>query len=451
MNLLAINSIQDCARRAQQWIDQNGAGNLRESLTRLTLDNLEGQLPEGTDHSPFHLPVVMPILNAAAENDLFALARKCVQLIYRTARQNYGFVQLAQKLNWSADMIRTLLVDDVNAEHAINIGRPDILFHKGHPVFLELNLDCAVGGKMKASRTLRGFQSLEYMRSQSLSVREPLAALHSLITSAGGNRLPVRTALLDYSSDAYVRQIERRLLDRDGVQIEFVSVDQAGLSFESFDVIVKCCEIAPDLSKLDFQTRESLLDQFDRCPQKILSNGVSTLLSNKLILALAMEATEESDPGAHEFFSLHLPWSKIVRPGPVIFHGEKVELTELLLPQHRSQFVLKAGFGWAGNDVLWGGECGEEKWSTAIKSAFSSNGAYLVQEFLKPDHIELPFLTELGNVEFESVIALFGPYLFGSNPCGTLLSMTRNATVGMVGPRFRSVGLPTFTINEESL
>jgi hypothetical protein len=77
-----------------------------------------------------------------------------------------------------------------------------------------------------------------------------------------------------------------------------------------------------------------------------------------------------------------IPWSRMLRPGPVLFGGAKWDMEALLL-EHPEEFVLKPTRGYEGRGVVSGLLAGEALWRQAVVEGLTRYDT-LVQHMLRP-------------------------------------------------------------------
>lgn len=456
MKLLHNGAMCASVDAAEAYLRRSGAAALRADLSAFMHVNFEGLIDPDTDVLAFQPPIIPPIVPAGTHDELVEISKRAMSLICRTLSKRFAenWRYFAQSLGWTDRMMRTLDADTFSNRLALEVARPDILMHRGRPYVLELNVDCAVGGKMAGSRGLESALMLPYVsdvaKSLDLEIRSPIRALKRLIASAArerGHAAKVRVAILDYRSEFYLREFEARLLSDDIITAHFVAIDEIDLKrgdpFHHNDFILKCCEISDELDLLPAEVADRFIDLFSDPSKTVLSNGYSTLLSNKLAFGIVHE--EQEDGEARCFFERYLPWSRLIRPGLVRFHSEEADMVVLLQACRRDQFVLKKGFGWGGNDVLWGKQCTETVWNEAVRTALESN-QWLIQEYLKPDTIEMPFLGDDNRICWRKNNVLLGPYILGAQPGGCQYILTHDIGCGMSGPLYQSSGFGSFTV-----
>ena len=140
---------------------------------------------------------------------------------------------------------------------------------------------------------------------------------------------------------------------------------------------------------------------------------VSQLLGDKRNLALLSQNAHLpvfSDED-RRIIDHHVPWSRELKPGPTTYRGQEVMLPEFLMA-NRADFVVKAGLGHSGEDVLVGPHTSQEEWDAAIVKVAPS-GTWLAQEYLQSrSHL---YLDEHGPARHHSV---WGLYDFGTRFAG---------------------------------
>ncbi|MBV9822334.1 MAG: hypothetical protein JO144_08830 [Actinobacteria bacterium] len=76
-----------------------------------------------------------------------------------------------------------------------------------------------------------------------------------------------------------------------------------------------------------------------------------------------------------------LPWTRMLRPGPVTVDGERVDLYDYVLG-HRDELILKPTLLYAGKGIVPGWQSGPEDWRQAVDAAMGT--AFLVQRRVRP-------------------------------------------------------------------
>ena len=152
----------------------------------------------------------------------------------------------------------------------------------------------------------------------------------------------------------------------------------------------------------------------------LLYNGpVSILLSNKLNLALLSEHVDspEFTPTEREIIKSHIPWSRRVAPGEVIFGTESYDMEELLLTQ-RERLIIKPGSGLAGKGVVIGAYSDKIQWKEIVETELREKQA-VVQEYIEA----YPYLYQSGECGCSLHNVVWGLFYFGSRYGGGFMRM----------------------------
>jgi uncharacterized circularly permuted ATP-grasp superfamily protein len=73
----------------------------------------------------------------------------------------------------------------------------------------------------------------------------------------------------------------------------------------------------------------------------------------------------------------HVPWTRVVRPGPTTYQGERVELLDFIA-RNRERLVLKPNDEYGGSGVVLGWTVDADAWRAALAAA--QRGPWVVQE-----------------------------------------------------------------------
>ncbi|MDE2512325.1 MAG: hypothetical protein KGL74_14465, partial [Elusimicrobia bacterium] len=114
--------------------------------------------------------------------------------------------------------------------------------------------------------------------------------------------------------------------------------------------------------------------------------------------------------------SSSLPWTFVVRGGPLErAGGKRVDLPSYLL-RRRREFVLKPLRGSGGSGVVIGHDCPESRWARHI-AATVKKGGFIAQRYVTPDLAAMPFLID-GAIQVVKVPVVLGPFVFGRHDGG---------------------------------
>lgn len=151
----------------------------------------------------------------------------------------------------------------------------------------------------------------------------------------------------------------------------------------------------------------------------VLFNGpIRSILAGKNNLALLSEnqESERFTPEERDLLRSHLPWTRMVAPGGVVFDGKEWDLATLLA-ERRGDLVLKSCRSLGGKDVAVGRFSSDEQWRAAIETAFSG-APWIVQEYAGSRQ----YLT-LSDRGAEPHELIWGPFALGGRYGGAFLRL----------------------------
>jgi hypothetical protein len=255
----------------------------------------------------------------------------------------------------NADLMRRLLAHPVLAEfvETHRLEYVDTLREQVNDIFTESGFDPSSFPTMAMVDWPSSFGDLEpYMRLYAERFRE-----------LGLNAYPCHIGQLSYHDGAVW------LGDR--------KVDIIDRMFMIEDVLE-----SPDAPGLMFP----LLEAGMRGEVAICMPMDSHLCSSKGALAMLSDEANRSRLAPTELASLDriLPWTRMVRPGPVTLEdGRRVDLLEYAL-SHRDDLALKPTAMHGGNGVVcgWQGDVTAEAWAEQVRAAM--DGPYVIQRRVRP-------------------------------------------------------------------
>ena len=180
--------------------------------------------------------------------------------------------------------------------------------------------------------------------------------------------------------------------------------------------------LAPDGPELI----DPVLRAAERDEVKLFTPMDSQLYAAKGALALLSEETNRHLCSPAELDSLDrlLPWTRIVRPGPVTVDGEQVDLLEYARAE-REELVLKPTAMHGGIGVVPGWLTAAEEWNSHLAAATS--GSFVLQRRVRP--VPEPFPADDGLQPF---VLTWGAYLTTNGYGGMWLRGTPDLDTGGV-------------------
>ena len=120
----------------------------------------------------------------------------------------------------------------------------------------------------------------------------------------------------------------------------------------------------------------------------------------------------------------YTPFTRRVRRGRVAFHGDEIELTDLIR-RERERFVLKPNDEYGGRGVRVGWETSATEWDELIEMALKED-LYIVQERAPVRKVGMPVFST-GRLTWEEMTVDFDPFLFNNKVHGGLARMSATA------------------------
>lgn len=368
-----------------------------------------------------------------ASKDVFRLVKSLPQRIFGNDAQKIG-----EYLHIPPGVVEGLL-DGVTPEHLNRLmGRGDFLFSPSGLKCLEYNVSASVGGWFIAfiepvllnEPIITGFleESGVKIRNKSLIVIFFEHILEGVVKKYPASKeINVAVAIPRYGKDPdnVVRtfhhldetfrdtlrrqypQLDGQIFFGDYPQMDIVD-NRLFIGGKKIHALVELYlgEVPPDVMEV-FKAGNILL----------YDGPIAPLLSNKLFIALLSEH-EDSDlfsPGERETIKKYIPWSRKAVPGGVTFHGDSLDMAELLV-SNRENLVLKPGDGLGGESVCVGRHTSAPLWKEMVKVALR-NKNWLVQEYVE----SLPFLYLTGDNDCRGHDVVWGVFIFGGHYAGTCL------------------------------
>jgi glutathionylspermidine synthase len=199
------------------------------------------------------------------------------------------------------------------------------------------------------------------------------------------------------------------------------------LEDKAVDVIYRLWTMEDQLSEVGAALIEPLLAAADRGEVKIFTPMDGRLFGNKGLLALVSDEQNRHllTPAERESVDRALPWTRMLRTGPVTVDGRTVDLAEYAISE-REQLILKPTALYGGKGIVPGWLTGPEEWRERIEAAMDT--PYLVQRRINV----LPemFPTDDG---LEPWTLVWGVFLMRAGAGGIWVRGTRGAISSVAG------------------
>ena len=169
------------------------------------------------------------------------------------------------------------------------------------------------------------------------------------------------------------------------------------------------------------------------------------LFHKKAIFALLTDEEYQGGFTAQERAAVarHVPWTRRVAEGHTTFHGERVDLLELLAVE-RERFVLKPNddYGGKGVRVGWEGSAGD--WEAALDEALA--GDYIAQERVSVARAAFPDMAG-GALDFRELSIDMDPYIIDGEADGFLTRVAGTTLLNVTAGGGSTV--PTFVLHDQ--
>lgn len=404
---------------------------LRSELANALVSRQE-ELPWRSSASP--LPARPMIIRREVARALGDIARRSVKLaVDECWRRVDNVEQLAEML----DVPFTGLMK--HPSNWIRWGdsqaRPDLVLESGIPRVLELNIGGAIGGESSAwleqvfcSATLPSLPQLRLHGGRFLEDR--LELLVRMAASRGVQR--PRIAAAGFGPGYFREAIDRA--SQSGFSFDYVEladlVEDEGLrnlAGTKFDIFLQ--KFIASGAYADGEPMAALESAVLNDSCLVASPEVSSLYSNKRVLAWLWESVPGRSASDVEFIQRHIPWTARLVDQAIELHGRKVNCIEYSL-QNRERLVLKPESSFGAQGVVLGRSCSDEEWSTQIASHFAQ-GRSVVQELCRVTPLSLPTMDPRGDGELIStqVNTVVSPFLISDRLSGFMMRFSADNEV----------------------
>lgn len=176
----------------------------------------------------------------------------------------------------------------------------------------------------------------------------------------------------------------------------------------------------------------------------VVNSFRAKLLHKKSIFALLTDEQLQGDFTAEERDAVarHIPWTRVLRPGPSSYQGEAVDLLAFTRA-NRDRLLLKPNDEYGGKGITIGWESSADEWDAALTAALQS--PFVVQERVTIAYEPYPALID-GQVVIGRRLVDSDPFLFGSEVDGCLCRLSTVTLLNVTAGGGSTV--PVFVIGE---
>ncbi|MFD9305181.1 hypothetical protein ACFWCB_21390 [Streptomyces sp. NPDC060048] len=393
-------------------------------------------------HPEGPVPVRPVVLDRGTARNITRAAAEVVRLAAaECARRAASPAELCELLGMP---VSPMLTDRASWNRwALDQARPDVVLTGGVPKVLECNVSGAIGGVEQTARLESAFWSWPGVRGlthrhrmwggHTISARRQL--LVDIARSRGVDR-PPQLAVAGWSEANFSDVIT----DAASHEAPCVFVTQEELTEDDglrtahglrIDVLLQKFVTADSYAK--GEPMAALEAAVARDSTFIAAPEISTLYSDKKVLAWLTQRAPDLPPAERRIIEDHVPWTAELADRKVYRHGAQHELLRLV--EHRqSDFVLKPTGGHSGHGVLIGRETAKGQWLDAVQNAL--DGRHVVQEFCEPDRFPVAVCDlASGAVEVIDVPHLISPMLIRGVGTGFLARFLKDTTSSMITVR----------------
>jgi hypothetical protein len=264
---------------------------------------------------------------------------------------------------------------------------------------MEINMGSTVGGGDNAmiNRAMLTHPGLAgFVRANSLSFTDSLAGIANTIMAECGISAHDGSlvAAVDWppAADKFNAVLQTSANELATLGIDFVPCHLGNLTHRDgrvwlgdrpIDVIYRLFMVEDLLDPDGPALIHPVLQAAERGEVKIFTPLDAEVYGSKGALALLSDEANRHLCTADELASLDrlLPWTRMVRPGPVTVDGERADLLEYALGQ-RGELVLKPTALHGGLGVVAGWLASEQDWDQQLRAAM--NGPFVLQRRVRP-------------------------------------------------------------------
>jgi hypothetical protein len=201
-------------------------------------------------------------------------------------------------------------------------------------------------------------------------------------------------------------EIFREYFRAEGYQTELIAPDQLEykngmLRANGFDIDLIYRRISAQEFLLRFTLNHPLVQAYQEHNVCVVNSFRSELSHKKAMFSLLTDETLVAKFPLNERKAIkeHVPWTRVVKAGKVVYHDETVELLDFI-KQNRERLVLRPNDEYTDLHSFIGFEHDDGSWARAIREA--QRAPYVVQERVKPTRTLFPLMS-YGHLEFKEM------------------------------------------------
>jgi hypothetical protein len=173
----------------------------------------------------------------------------------------------------------------------------------------------------------------------------------------------------------------------------------------------------------------------------MINSFASHLANKKSALALLTDPTISGVLSPQELTAAqqHLPWTRLVRPGPTTYHGQEVDLPAFA-QAYRENLVLKPNDDYGGHGILCGWQTTDDDWHQALARAM--NNPHVIQERVTMPKTGYPIWADSA-LRIEAYHESTDPFLFAATTHGCI---SRLSPTDLINVSAGGTSVPVFQV-----
>ena len=173
----------------------------------------------------------------------------------------------------------------------------------------------------------------------------------------------------------------------------------------------------------------------------MVNSFTSHLANKKSALALLTDPATSGVLSPQELTAAqqHLPWTRLVRPGPTTYHGQEVDLLAFA-QAHRENLVLKPNDDYGGHGILCGWQTTDDDWHQALTRAM--NDPHVIQERVTMPMTRYPIWSDSA-LRIKDYHESTDPFLFASSTYGCI---SRLSPTDLINVSAGGTSVPVFQV-----
>jgi hypothetical protein len=377
------------------------------------------------------------VMDVGHYHELTRVTNRLARLVLQACRRRAGTVgELADALDMDPAQLPLLDRPAPLGDDLLVSIRPDAVYHRGVPKYLELNIDGAVGAvphvDLVGGRFLREYRRAglgRELRGADGAVESRFAALSGWLGGQAGRRLVIPVfpvgALpgLGEDLDRFMswlspwREIGRRHgLDTVIVPLEALRLTAGGRLAAAGAPVDAVLRLFLYNAQPPSAGTEAFAEAVLGRRVAMYTPEAACLLMNKRTLAWLWSDLDLLTEPDQRLVTRHVPVTVCLPAGAA---PDDPRLREARA--RRVDLVLKPGHGGNGDGVVVGPVVSQQAWEAALDGAVA-RGGYVLQDYVEPDTTPMQFVhRDTGDRCAADVPFVAGPYVFAGRPSGILI------------------------------